>query len=194
MEHAQTQLVRSLALVICLILAMESYVQVRYRRNYTLNIFFNNVYLVPCATFYESYLTFNEGGESFSTGTFEVSNLAAIGDKQKAVTNWKPSTNWTNKVSHVQIEPQCKLEAFKNNGFTQPIASWRGAINLANGHEMLAGKEDNRINNYKCTCSDESCESYYMYGKDVPKGCQIPQCDVVTYSVTDSWRRKVLFR
>ena len=111
------------------------------------------------------------------------------------LTNWKPSESWSNKVSYVKLEPQCKLEAFGGNGFSQRLGSWGGAANLQNGHEMIDGKENNKINSYKCTCSRpmESCESHYAYGKDVPKGCPSPKCDVATYSLTDSWRRKVFY-
>ena len=116
------------------------------------------------------------------------------GDQQEAVTNWKPSESWTNKVSYVQVEPQCTLEAFNHNSFGQPIGAWRGSKNLQNAHEMVDGKENNKISSYKCNCSDQSCESYYMYGKDLPSGCPLPQCDVITYAVTDSWRKKVLYR
>ena len=114
------------------------------------------------------------------------------GNQQETVTNWKPSGSWSNKVSYVQLEPQCKLEAFNQNGFSHRIGSWRGAQNLQNGHEMLLGRENDKMSSYKCSCSKQSCDSYYMFGKDIPKGCQPPKCDVVTYSLTDSWRRQVL--
>ena len=110
------------------------------------------------------------------------------------LTNWKPSESWSKKVSYVKIEPQCKFEAFTDNGFGQLIGAWRGAAILPNGHEMIERKENNKMNSYKCTCSRPmaSCESHYTYGKKVPKGCPKPACDVATYSLTDSWRRKVL--
>ena len=193
LQHAITPSDHSRALAILLFSEMESFVQVRNCLKLNL-IFLTNFTLVPCATFHESYPTFNDGGESFPTGTFEVSNLATIetGSQQDGVTNWKPSSSWTDKISYVQLEPKCKLEAFNQNDFTKLIGSWRGSQNLQNGHEMLEGKENDKISSYTCSCSEESCDSYYMFGKDVPKGCQSPKCDVVTYSLTDSWRKKVI--
>ena len=110
---------------------------------------------------------------------------------QEATTNWKPTSDWSNRISFIQIEPKCKIEGFRSKNFGGRLSKWRGSANLPNRHEMEQPRENDKMSSFKCTCSDESCDSYYSFGKGVSPGCPKPECDVVTYSICDSWKKKV---
>lgn len=108
-------------------------------------------------------------------------------DTQEGPTNWKPTRDIADKISFIQVEPKCVLQGFRRENFHGLMANWRGSHTHLNVHEMSV-RDDNTMKSYKCTCNNlVSCDEYYTYGN--PRvGCPAPQCDVASYSVSDSWR------
>ena len=109
------------------------------------------------------------------------------GTTQQGVTNWKATDDWSKRISFIQIEPKCQIEGFTGTNFRGRMTTWRGSHTLLNAHEMRA-HDDNKMSSYKCSCNTQvSCDRYYAFGKTI-SGCPQPQCDVVTYSISDSWK------
>ena len=141
-------------------------------------------------------MTNENGGQSFESGTFAVSNLATMNTvvKQQDTTNWKPTDNWSDRISSIQIEPKCKIEGFTGTDFKGRMTEWRGSATLPNRHEMKQQRGNDKMQSFKCTCSNKSCDSFYSFGKGISPGCPTPLCDVATYTISDSWRKRVSFK
>ena len=154
---------------------------------------YEHLVLARCAIFYEHFSTYKNGGQSFPSGTFSVTNLVTMNTvvKQQNTTNWKPTDDWSDRISLIQIEPKCKVEGFTGSDFKGRMREWRGSATLPNRHEMKQRGGNDKIKSFKCSCSDQSCGNYYSFGKGITPGCPAPQCDVATYTISDSWRKRV---
>lgn len=82
------------------------------------------------------------------------------------------------------------VEGFSGTDFKGRLSEWRGSATLPNRHEMKQQGGNDKIKSFKCTCSNQSCDSYYSFGKGITPGCPAPQCDVATYTISDSWRKR----
>ena len=84
---------------------------------------------VPCATFYDTaHDAFMANVSAFSTGTFDVSNLATFEtEPSQADGNWKPDSGFNNKASFVTVKPKCTLEGFSGlNFYGKKLGKWQG--------------------------------------------------------------------
>ena len=71
------------------------------------------------------------------------------------------------------------------------LGRWRGSVSAPNRHEMDSKFENDKLKSLKCSCKEQTCEEHYTYGTGISAGCAKPECNVISYEICDSWKKKV---